>query len=79
MLDPPFCYNFNLFHVCLSGKLGGIFQTEDMWTPSHVQLLMSKLTDNYDSNKVMAYELLIGLSQHTLGLMVRLDCKCSCL
>ena len=59
---------------CLAGKHQTLFNTQDMWTPSNVQLLMMRLTDNYESNKVMAFDLLNGLSQETLGLLVSRGC-----
>ncbi|XP_072031670.1 tRNA (32-2'-O)-methyltransferase regulator THADA-like [Amphiura filiformis] len=51
------------------GKQQTLFITQDMWTPSHVQLMMMRLTDNYETNKVMAFDLLKDLSQETLGLL----------
>ncbi|XP_022108564.1 thyroid adenoma-associated protein homolog [Acanthaster planci] len=50
------------------GSISTLFDLNEIWTPGNIQLLLHRLTDPYESNKVMAFDLLRGLSQETLGL-----------
>ena len=63
----------DIYHCCLftiADKKSSLFDLNAVWTPDNVQLLLHRLTDPYESNKVMAFDLLSNLPQETLGLMV---------
>ena len=72
-------YNMNhlLFYCCLKKNYftildskSSVFDLNEVWTSDHIHLLLYRLTDAYESNKVMAFDLLSNLSQETLGLNV---------
>ena len=65
-----FTYGSTIFIFLSTFSTVGLLDTSTLWTTQRVQLLMTRLTDNYESNRTMAFSLLAGLPQDRLGLQV---------
>eukprot|EP00057_Strongylocentrotus_purpuratus_P021689 XP_011676163.1 PREDICTED: thyroid adenoma-associated protein homolog isoform X2 [Strongylocentrotus purpuratus] len=55
-------------HATFTSSINGLFATSTLWSTSRVNLMVTRLMDNYESNRVMAFDLLASLPQAILGL-----------
>ncbi|XP_063957410.1 tRNA (32-2'-O)-methyltransferase regulator THADA-like [Lytechinus pictus] len=55
-------------HSTFNGSSSGLFDISLLWCRKRVNLLVMRLMDNYESNRIMAFDLLASLPPDILGL-----------